>query len=145
MLYDRRARCRTTERTARDCNRGDPIHLVLEPMKRKASNRRGPDSRPLLEYRVLSALREPCDGKKLGERLASKPAGAVSTGSMFVVLGRLREAGLIESMKKDGGDGRLRTFHLTPEGKVAQAESAAFYRAIAIEGDPTLEAALGFA
>lgn len=84
------------------------------------------DSRPLtpLSFQILVAL---ADGPKHGYGIlkeieeASGASFATSTGTLYLAIRRLEQAGLLEPAE---GDSRRRYYRLTPEGReVAAAEA----------------------
>ncbi|HSR70304.1 MAG TPA: PadR family transcriptional regulator [Acidobacteriota bacterium] len=84
-----------------------------------------------LAYHVLLALAGGAGhGYAIGKEVEERSAGRLSpaTGSLYQVLKRLREDGLIEEAPDaapSGGDSRRQYFRLTPLGTaVAEAETA---------------------
>ncbi len=72
----------------------------------------------VVEYCVLGVLlREPMYGWQLAERL-TKPGLIASIGTLYPVLGRLRERGLIAAYEDAPGTGTVRKYYrVTSEGK----------------------------
>jgi DNA-binding PadR family transcriptional regulator len=89
----------------------------------------GPPLTPL-EFHVLLALSDaPQHGYAIGRQVEERSEGQLKpgTGSLYQVLRRLREAGLVAPVPAPAreSDARRQYFRLTPEGrKAARAEAA---------------------
>lgn len=89
--------------------------------------------RGALEVCVLRAIADgPTYGYAIAERLAAAGLGAVKGGTLYPLLNRLENAGLVETRWQagDGGPGR-KYYRLTDAGVAAQRAAAADWRMFA--------------
>lgn len=81
-----------------------------------------------LAFHVLLSLGDgPAHGYAIGKDVEERSEGMLNpaTGSLYQVLKRLSQDGLIEDAPDDGNDGRRQSYKLTPFGRqVADAEAA---------------------
>ncbi|ANJ29066.1 PadR family transcriptional regulator [Agromyces aureus] len=89
----------------------------------------------VVEYCILGALeREPMYGWQLAETLA-KPGLIASIGTLYPVLGRLRERGLITAFERSSGAGPVRKYYQVTKAGSAELDGfrqqwAPFTRAV---------------
>lgn len=89
--------------------------------------------RGALEVCVLRVIADgPTYGYAIAERLADAGLGTVKGGTLYPLLNRLENSGLvdIEWRAGDGGPGR-KYYHLTPDGIAAQQTAASLWREFA--------------
>lgn len=82
-----------------------------------------------LEFRLLSLLAKERTGRELAKMLEKTGGKEIAYGTLYVALGRMREAGWIVARPDPNGDGRTRLFKIRGEGSAVlsarQAEHAA--------------------
>ena len=96
----------------------------------------------VLELAVLGLLsREAKYGGQLVEELGAQPALAISTGTVYPLLSRLRKAGLVETAWRESPVGPPRKYYeLTAQGRLAVVEMAEAWRSVVTALDATLVA-----
>lgn len=84
-----------------------------------------------LEFQVLLCLADgPAHGYAIGKDLKERSAGRIdpTTGSLYHILRRLEDAGLVVAApeaRAEGEDARRQYFRITPAGRRLAAEEAA--------------------
>lgn len=93
-----------------ECTQPYVMYLVvmrtIKPRKRPSE----------LEYRLLSLLAKERGGRDLAQEYAKSGGETIAYGTLYVVLGRMRDAGWIKVRTDPNGDGRARLFSLKGEG-----------------------------
>lgn len=87
----------------------------------------------VVEIAVLGLLAaEPRYGSQLVDDLAAHPALAISAGTVYPLLARLKKAGLVDSAWRESPVGPPRKYyHLTPAGRSALASMTDAWRTVA--------------
>jgi PadR family transcriptional regulator PadR len=98
----------------------------------------------VVEVVILGLLaREQMYGSQLVEELSSHPELAISAGTVYPLLSRLRKAGVIESTWKESPVGPPRKYYrLTDAGASALAEMSVSWRSVSRAVDSSIEGAV---
>lgn len=96
----------------------------------------------VVELAVLALLAtESKYGSQIVEELADRPALALSTGTVYPLLSRLRKAGLVDTAWRESPVGPPRKYYtLTGSGRAALAEMAGAWRSVVTDVDATIAA-----
>lgn len=94
----------------------------------------------VVELTILAMLREEEKyGSQLVEELSARPALAISTGTVYPLLGRLREAALVTTTWRESPNGPPRKYYaLTAQGRRALAEMTDSWRSVVAAMDAVL-------
>ena len=97
------------------------------------SKERGPLTEPMF-YVLMSFLRRDMCGTEITESVEQKTRGRVrlGPGTLYTLLARLQDEGLIEETMVDG---RKRTYRLTGKGRTAYREELDRLRACVADGE----------
>jgi len=95
----------------------------------------------VVEVAILAMLaREQMYGSELVEALASRPGLAISAGTVYPLLSRLKKAGVIDSVWRESPVGPPRKYYmLTKQGQRELGEMADAWRGVASSIDSVLE------
>ena len=96
----------------------------------------------VVELAVLALLgAEPKYGSQIVEELATQPALALTSGTVYPLLSRLRKAGLVDTAWQESPVGPPRKYYtLTADGTVALAEMTGAWRSVVTAVDATIAA-----
>src|SRR4051812_41456176 len=88
-----------------------------------------------VEFQLLALLttREK-SGREIALHFEKETGRVISYGTLYTTLRRLREAGCVDSKDSEDADGRVRSFVLTGNGRIALANTRKSYSELATFG-----------
>lgn len=87
-----------------------------------------------LEFQILAVMgASEMTGRTIRTEY-EKEFGQMNYGTLYTTLRRLRDVGFVHARDGNDGDGRVRLFTATENGRLAVERSRAFYRDLALVG-----------